>query len=202
MVNYDPDIPQPGDNLSDSQGEMLNNFTQLNNIFDSDHFTWNNSTVANRGLHRQITFPAVLSADPTPTGAKSVIYSKAISGVSTAFFANSAGASAIWAGGSGPGIVSLTHGGNDTNGLLTLGNGLILQWAKASVATNVPATIVFPTPFPNACFTVLVSCDSPPAPGVRAGVASVAQNSVTASQFIAIQNIGFTASIRYLAIGN
>lgn len=64
MADYDPLIPQPNDLISESQSDILNNFGQLNTIFNSDHFTWNSSPSAKRGAHRKVTFATKLTSDP------------------------------------------------------------------------------------------------------------------------------------------
>ena len=44
----------------------------------------------------------------------------------------------------------------NTNGYIKFG-GMILQWGKGGSATTDLVTINFPTAFPNACFSVVVS---------------------------------------------
>ena len=196
MVDYNPSIPQGTDNLSNSQVQMLNNFTELNTIFDADHYTWNNITSANRGLHRQVTLPAVLGADPTPAGAASSIYSKTFSAATTLFFANSAGNGALWYGGTGPGKVTSTTAGNDSVGTMTLGNGIIFKWGVFNVSTA-STPYLFVTPFPTACFQVLVSS------GSAAGTIdiSVVDGTIAAAGFSARVNSG-THPCHFIAIGN
>jgi hypothetical protein len=43
-MSYNPNIPQPTDNISVSQGQILTNFTQLNQVF-----TFNSSTTGATG---------------------------------------------------------------------------------------------------------------------------------------------------------
>lgn len=199
MADYDPLIPQPSDNLSTSQGQILNNFTELNNIFDADHFTWNNATVGNRGLHREVTFPAVKAVDPTPSGVSSVIYTKTVSGASTAFFANASGASALWAGG-GTGLVSLTGSGNDSIGSMTLGNGVIVKWGNIATIDGFVTPYSFAVAFPTACFNVIVCCDA--AAGQSSFAASVINSTVTAAGFSVKQTSLANRNVRFFAIGN
>jgi hypothetical protein len=98
MVDYNPNIPQGIDNLSTSQGQMLNNFTQLNTIFDFDHFTWNDPTAGgtDRGFHRRVTFPVNVAA--APAGATGILHtvlggatSVSFNNKPVPFFANSVG---------------------------------------------------------------------------------------------------------------
>ena len=93
-MTYNPNIPQSNDLISQSQGQFLTNFSQLNTIFDVDHVTYDNATVANRGLHRKVTFPAVIT-DPNQTAPISSLYIKTVSGSSQLFFQNGNGAANV-----------------------------------------------------------------------------------------------------------
>ena len=55
-MTFDPNIPQPGDLLSDSQGDLLVNMTALNTSFGQDHYTFSDTTI-NNGRHREVTSP-------------------------------------------------------------------------------------------------------------------------------------------------
>lgn len=62
---YQNDIPQSDDFLSDSQQDILNNFSQLDTTFGIDHYTYSDAT-ANNGFHNQVTTPLIVgSAHPT-----------------------------------------------------------------------------------------------------------------------------------------
>ncbi len=65
MVNYLPNIPQANDDLSDSQPQILNNFTKADSSFGIDHYAFSDAT-ANNGFHKQITNP-VSALEPTTT---------------------------------------------------------------------------------------------------------------------------------------
>lgn len=76
-MTYQASIPLPGDKPSVSQGDILNNFTQLNTQFAAEHNAFNSA--AHDGKHKFITLqrsaglpPAgtnvVLSQANTPTG--------------------------------------------------------------------------------------------------------------------------------------
>jgi hypothetical protein len=51
---YNNNIPQPGDNLSTSQGQILSNFFSANSIFGKNHYAFND-TSGNAGFHSTIT---------------------------------------------------------------------------------------------------------------------------------------------------
>lgn len=61
---YDPNIPQPNDDLDDSQGDLLANFQQLDTSFGIDHYAYSNGTV-NNGKHNTVTTPLVIP-NPAP----------------------------------------------------------------------------------------------------------------------------------------
>ena len=52
---YDPDIPQPRDDLSVSQGELLANFQDLNTQFSINHVALDDTT-GDAGKHKFVTF--------------------------------------------------------------------------------------------------------------------------------------------------
>lgn len=155
MADYDPLIPAANDNLSDSQGDIQNNFTQLNTIFDSDHFKYNYATSANRGNHRRVRFPEPTNVRATDTGSSGKLYAVNSAGITNnlteLFYGNATWATQItsngneiWKGGpgNGNGVVQLTSA---VNGSMTLPNGLILNWGFQSVTTNtvVPFTTAY-----------------------------------------------------------
>lgn len=63
MSTFNPNIPQSGDLLSDSQQDLLDNMQQLDASFLIDHYTFSDLTV-NNGKHRQVTTPLAVAPDP------------------------------------------------------------------------------------------------------------------------------------------
>lgn len=82
-VMFDPSVPQSGDRPSNSQAQLLNNFTQLNTVFDVDHVTFNAAT--GRGEHNKVTLNSVI-ADPGLADPKCSLYIKTVAGDSELFF--------------------------------------------------------------------------------------------------------------------
>jgi hypothetical protein len=78
-MTYLPGIPLPTDNLSFSQGQLKDNFTQLNDQFGIDHTAYNTGVGNGDGFHKQIHLPEF--TNPTVTSGTatqgSVIYSAA-----------------------------------------------------------------------------------------------------------------------------
>lgn len=63
-MSFNPNIPQPGDKLSDSQQELLDNNGFLNTGFGIDHYTFSDAT-ANNGKHNKVTTPIIVGGvDP------------------------------------------------------------------------------------------------------------------------------------------
>lgn len=84
-MTYNPGIPRETDIPSQSQGQMLTNFQQLNEIFDEDHVPFDDATSANRGKHDKSTY-IELSADPTTIANEVAFYSKEASSGKTEVF--------------------------------------------------------------------------------------------------------------------
>jgi hypothetical protein len=61
MSAYNPNIPQPTDFLSNSQQDMLNNFSQANTTMGVDHYSFDDAT-ANNGKHNKVTTPIITGA--------------------------------------------------------------------------------------------------------------------------------------------
>lgn len=191
-MTYNPNIPATSDNLSTSQGQMLSNFSQLNTIFDHNHFTWDNATSANRGLHRKVDFPVVQGSDPSPTGAAGVVYSKALSGLTQLFFANASQ------------VTQLT-GTNSigASGSVTIQGGLILKWGTSAFSgSSTSLTVSLPVAFPNNCY--FATSTAVTTTGVAANVTTTQISGLTQ---LLINRAGGTGlvtnmSVQYFAIGN
>jgi hypothetical protein len=63
-MTYNPLIPQAGDFLSVSQGQILNNFSKANTSFGIDHYPFSDLT-ANNGKHNKITTPVFVDNPPS-----------------------------------------------------------------------------------------------------------------------------------------
>lgn len=57
-MTYDPNIPQAADLLSVSQNDLLINFQQLNVVYGTEHFAFDDGT-PNATQHRRITMPSI-----------------------------------------------------------------------------------------------------------------------------------------------
>ena len=150
---YSANIPQPADNISASQSDLLNNFQALKTYFALDHNTWD---ATNAGLHKQVTIPNNSGADPGAAGTTGVYYAKTVSGVVSPYFQNAVGASVLWRSASGNGLVTQTTGGTPSAGTMTLPNGIIMKWGYVAGAKN-GTVISFSSAFPSNCFSVQIT---------------------------------------------
>ncbi len=60
---FNKNIPQPNDDLSVSQVDLLNNNMQLNTSFGIDHYPFDDITV-NNGFHNVVTEPLIIGSPP------------------------------------------------------------------------------------------------------------------------------------------
>lgn len=87
---YNATIPQPGDNPSNSQGLILQNFTSIGSSSGSwttvDHYGFGTGT---DGTHKQITFSNKNTPGSLPTDPSSIIFTKNnLAGFAYPFFLN------------------------------------------------------------------------------------------------------------------
>ncbi len=82
-MTYDPNVPPADQRPSVSQPIIQNNFKQLNDIFNENHFRFN--AADNRGKHRYSSY-VEQSADPSTTATEGAVYTKDVSGRSELFY--------------------------------------------------------------------------------------------------------------------
>ena len=85
MSTYTSNIPQPGDNPSDSQPLILNNFIALGTALAQNHVGMGD--LSNRGKHNFLQMPEQGSA-PTTASDEGGLYTKAVSAVTQLFWRN------------------------------------------------------------------------------------------------------------------
>jgi hypothetical protein len=62
---YQANIPQPGDLLSQSQSDLLNNFMALQTLIDINHVDF---ASGDQGKHKWVTFPVQGAIPPAGSG--------------------------------------------------------------------------------------------------------------------------------------
>jgi hypothetical protein len=143
-MTFNAAIPQAGDLISQSQAQILTNFSQSNTAFGVDHTAFD--VVSNQGFHKQVTLIAPVAA--SATGAKGILHSVngagvTFNGVPLPFFSNNLA--------DYPLIADLLNT-SGTNFSFTLGNMVFkLGTATFSAANpNKTATVTYGTAFPTA----------------------------------------------------
>ncbi len=151
-MTYNAGIPQATDVISESQGQLLTNFTQLNTIFGFDHVTFNDATAADRGKHDQLTLVQAAGDSATAVD-ENALYSKNDGGNTRLFFRQENNGTVIQLTGADP---VLAAAGSTFLPGLTAGN-ILVQWANVAATNNV--AITFATAFSAAPFVVLFMQD-------------------------------------------
>lgn len=72
-MSYNPIIPQPTDRISQSQSQILENFTQLNNQFGLEHTAFDSGS--DQGKHKAVRL-LNQGGDPVTGGAEGGLYTK------------------------------------------------------------------------------------------------------------------------------
>lgn len=213
MADYDPLIPAANDLISDSQGDIQNNFTELNTLFDRDHQKWNANTSAFRGKHRKMTFPEAYTSgtvpglgsdlgilfpqvDPNDTSSRVQLYYKNITETQQ--------------------VTNRFHNMIGNQGYLMLPGGtaankpLIIMWGNESTTGSTTKAVVFPTisnytgapaGFPTAVFNVQLTT-ALAAGDTAAKTAAIQTGSLTSTGFTLQMSASSIGDVYWYAIGN
>jgi len=165
-MTYNPSIPQPTDFISDSQPQILNNFTALNSVFSRNHVAFDVAT--NSGNHKFVELrntAAIPAPIPALNAGEGTIYTKMISSVSQLFYTDDASGNEYQLTRDIPASFSLfgtntnnynASGANFTGGWSYLPGGLLIQYGNASNQVN-GDTIPFPVAFTTGAFSISVT---------------------------------------------
>ena len=93
MPVYTTNIPQPTDNPSVSQGQLLQNFQTLNSVYGTsgDHYAWDDADSTEQGKHAKVTMPGLPTTNapgnalPSPLAGNCSIFSQTINSQTTPF---------------------------------------------------------------------------------------------------------------------
>ncbi len=93
MSVFTQNIPQPGDNPSFSQDQLLQNNLTLNAVYgtNGDHYAWTNVNASEQAKHAKVTMPGLPTATapgnalPTPAAGNDAIFSLTRNGQTTPF---------------------------------------------------------------------------------------------------------------------
>jgi hypothetical protein len=172
-MTFNPLIPQPAHYLAQSQGDLLSNNGQLNNVEGVNHVSFDNaipvnSLAAERGKHHMVELlnrdtsgsaPPYAIVDPAGTITEMVFYAKdrvyaaPIGITETTLYLRKANGNLFQMSGLDP-VAAQT-------GSTFLPGGIVIKWGIYTgngAAVQAPAnTNTFVTPFPNACWSVVVT---------------------------------------------
>lgn len=162
-MTYNQNIPQPTDFLSDSQGQIQQNFLVANTVMDINHYPFNNATT-NKGKHKFLQMPDQVAA-PAVAADELGFYVKAVSGVSQFFMRGENGGSeyqmTVGTAGVDPNFATFgTNTGylaNHTGGWTFLPGGLIMQYGERLSLADGNNVVTFPRTFPTAVFSVVTT---------------------------------------------
>ncbi len=171
MADFNNNIPQPGDFISDSQGDLLTNNKALDEVYDRNHYAFSTLAGSTRGKHRFVELtnqPTLITIPPTPALANltGTVYTKTTgaAGTSNLFYTNDdsgreyqltnvvSNASAAVA---FPLLATNTALASGFGGWTWLGQGLIIQYG--SVTPPASLIITFPVAFTSAPFSIVVT---------------------------------------------
>ncbi len=190
---YTVDIPQASDDPSQSQGQILGNFQELNTFLAINHEGI--TTVTDPGKHKFLQMPeqssapdtlvnevALFSRESTLTTNTELVFRRESNGFESEF----------------TGVLDAT------NGWTRLPSGILLKWGTGSgsgpVETVFPAGATFPA-F-TAVFSAQVSVDdSSPIPKTFATFQTVSETQINVYCSLRIKNEATQAQFRYLVIG-
>jgi hypothetical protein len=187
---YNANIPQPTDQLSDSQADLLANFQAIQTLIDVNHYDFNN---ANQGKHFIVSMPPQASAPPVAFAAGEVgLYSfiNATTGQSELYInkTNEATVTQIPATASTLSLTSAPAQG--TEGWSYLPSGLYITWGAMTVNGNTLVTL--PTPPPNQILSIQLTPASGSSSYVNAQV--VLNNIASNSTFNVVGTINGSAA--------
>ena len=182
-MTYNANIPQPTQLISVSQGQLLDNFGQLNTQFGVDHVAFNTGSGNGDGHHKQATFDASVTPS-TPTGTQSVLYPQTVGGLIQLFFQNATTTTQL------TGAASVVS----NPGYVFLPGGLIMKWGSGAV-TGSP--VAFSPVFPTAAFAMVVVGTSTLYTGGFV-VSALSAGSYTVSRTSGSGSTGYY----YIALGN
>lgn len=168
MPTFNPNIPQPGDFLSDSQVDLLNNNKALDSVYDRNHYKFSVNNITTQGKHK---FVEMMNQGgvPNPTGGlanlSGTVYTKNVSGASDLFFTNDDNGireyrltNTVTNANAATAFPLLATNGAITNGVggwTWLGQGIILQYGYINWPPG--ASVVFPVPFTSNPFNIQIT---------------------------------------------
>lgn len=203
---YKPNIPLSTDQLSVSQGDLLNNFGAIQALVDQNHIDFANSDAGKHwlvGLPPQTVVPGNPPTNPNP-GTPAYSFDLDEFGLYTALAqpdASVPAANQLFIHSTLNGEIPSTAAAYSNNGYTYLPSGIILQWG--SIIINIPQTrtVSLTSPninFPNFIFNVQLSAaDAPFTP-----LTILQSANRTTASFDIVTDTSGAIKIFWFAIGN
>jgi hypothetical protein len=193
-MGFNPNLPNPGDKLSVSQGQLKSNNGVLNTSFGVNHFPFSDIS-GNSGKHNFVEF-VERSAIPSPIVAgEETLYAKVIAGQGQLFMTRGSSGVEIQLTGPGVPITNLI-------GQTFLPGGIVMKWGTLIIPANSTSSYSYmPTlpNFPNNGFNVQLT-------GFKGGSGGdgvfLVPASISTSGFSIQNNSSSIFQVCYLAIGN
>lgn len=133
-------IPQATDVISQSQPQLLQNFSSIDSILDVDHYTFE-SAGGDDGFHRKVTFP-LIGSSVLPVGAVGIVNTQTANSKSELFYLNSTE------------NIQITNSGLvKSSGEGMLPGGLLIKCGSGT--GNTPVTYV--TSFPTTVLSITIT---------------------------------------------
>jgi len=182
-VSFQPNIPQPGDLISVSQNDILQNFQALDTSWSVNHVDFN---AVNDGKHKFVEMPNQ-GSDPSGAATQFTLFSKLAAGNSELHYKRDASGSSYQLTSGNPSPVA--------SGYTFLPGGLLMQWRFVASPTD-QQIITFPTAFSATPFCVQLTVS-------RNGTSAGDHNatSVTSTQFRIRLGSNSNDGVWVLAIG-
>lgn len=172
---YNQNIPQPNDQISQSQADLLNNFQSLQTFLQVNHSDINSG---NQGKHKFVEFP-VQAVAPVTVGAEIGLYTR------TSPLTAEAELVVLKQAGSTAPITSyeITSAGYTVAGWSRLPSGILLKWGTSSPAGAGAHAVVFPVGVTIPAFTAVYNAQVTPSSNIDVFVSALTglQLTVTAS---------------------
>jgi len=145
MTTYTSSIPQPTDDPSQSQDQILQNFQSLNTSNSVNHVDFND---ADQGKHKFMQMPEQ-SAAPGTAADEGALYTKAVSGITQLFFQEESS-------GTERQLTTIAPTQSGSKYYMRLPSGIKLNWGQAT-GSVAGTTISFTTAFTTIHALILTS---------------------------------------------
>lgn len=207
-MTYQPGKPLPGDLLSDSQGDIKDNFTVANTVMTVDHYPFDDVST-NKGYHKATHIvKQVGGVNPPTVAGTQILFAKDYTPDTSGGTADTQLFSKTGAGG----LSQLTGNSASSDGWCWMG-GVLIQWGRVtgiSGTSTQTGTVTFKNrsagaiPFPTQCFSVTTTCAFTGSTPSGAASVVVKRSTLSATKFDWVFNSNSSAydSFFWMAIGN